>query len=99
MLSEQVKQLLNAPRLTETAQGIDSYPRVIRQEPHGDNYMMVTFALPGLRRQKMLVPIDKWVAGDHLSTHDATMRRLARLTPPRDIGKIAYEVDYPNVAA
>ena len=84
MLSERIKQLLNTPEVTVTQQGVDSYPRVIRQEPHGENHMLVTFALPGLRQQKMLVPLDVWIAGDHLSTHDATMRTLGRLLPPRD---------------
>jgi hypothetical protein len=81
MLSEQVKRLLDTPQLTKVDQGVDSYPRVIRQEPHGENHMLVTFALPGLRRQRMLVPLDKWVAGEHLDTHTATMRHLGNLLP------------------
>lgn len=79
MLSETVKQLLNTPGLTETAQGVNTYPRVIHQEPHGDNHMLVTFALPGLRRQRMLVPLDQWVDGRHLDTHDATVTLLASI--------------------
>lgn len=83
MLSETVKQLLNAPGLTETEQGVDTYPRVIRQQPHGDNHMLVTFALPGLRRSRMLVPTAVWIASGHLDTHDAQVTALSRLLPVR----------------
>ena len=82
MLSEQVKRLLNAPELTEVQQGVDSYPRVIRQEPHGDNHMLVTFALPGLIRAQMIVPLAEWIASGHLDTHPAQIRNLSRLLPP-----------------
>ena len=82
MPPDPVWRLLGAPEVPEPAQGRDTYPRVIRQEPHGDRYMLVTFALPGLRRQRMLVPLEHWVAGDHLDCHDATVKLLSRLCPP-----------------
>lgn len=85
MLNEQVKRLLNAPQLTETKQGIDSYPRVIRQDDAGDNHMLVTFSLPGLRRVRMWTPLATWIAGDHLDCHDAMVNHLSKLLPPRDM--------------
>jgi len=82
MLSEQVQRLLGAPPLSTVQQGIDSYPRVIDQRPHGDNHMLVTFALPGLTRTKMIVPLAEWIASGHLDTHPAQVRNLSRLLPP-----------------
>jgi hypothetical protein len=81
MLSEQVKHWLETPALTPVEQGVERYPRVIRQEPYGENHMLVTFALPGLKRQRMLVPLEKWVAGEHLDTHPATVRHMGLLLP------------------
>ena len=82
MLSEQVKRLLGAPPLSTVQQGIDSYPRVIDQRPHGDNHMLVTFSLPGLVRAQMIVPLAEWIASGHLDTHPAQVRNLSRLLPP-----------------
>ena len=84
MLSEQVQRLLGAPPLSTVQQGIDSYPRVIDQRPHGDNHMLVTFALPGLTRTKMIVPLAEWVASGHLDCHDAMIAQAKRLLPPVD---------------
>ena len=82
MLSEQVQRLLGAPPLSTVQQGIDSYPRVIDQRPHGDNHMLVTFSLPGLVRAQMIVPLAEWIASGHLDTHPAQVRNLSRLLPP-----------------
>lgn len=84
MLSEQVKRLLNTPELTRTEQGVNTYPRVIWQEPHGDSHMLVTFAEPGLKRRKMLVPLAEWIEGRHLDAYDAYVAHSARLLPLRD---------------
>lgn len=82
MLSEQVKRALNCPETTPVSQGQDTYPRVITQTPHGDNHMLVTFAMPGLRRQRMLVPVATWIASGHLDCHDAMLAQAVRLLPP-----------------
>lgn len=74
--------LLPEPQLTQTVQGEDTYPRVIRQEKHGDNVQLVTFALPGLRRAKVWVPVTSWVNLEHLAVHNPMVAQLARLTPP-----------------
>ena len=84
MLSEQVRRLLDAPQLTPVQQGVDSYPRVIRQEPHGENHMLVTFSLPGLIRAQMIVPLAEWIASGHLDCHDAMIAQAKRLLPPVD---------------
>lgn len=82
MLNDQIKQLLNAPQLTRTEQGVDTYPRVIRQDNAGEGHMIVTFALPGLRRARMWVPIDRWVDGQHLDAHAAMMCQQQRERHP-----------------
>ena len=82
MLSDQIKQLLNTPQLTPVQQGVDTYPRVIRQDDAGDGHMIVTFALPGLRRARMWVPTDRWVDGQHLDAHAAMVRQQQRERPP-----------------
>lgn len=82
MLDERAKRLLDAPKLTRTQQGVDSYPRVIRQDHHGDKHLLVTFALPGLRRVKVLVPETEWVNGHHLSMHTAMVTNMSRVHPP-----------------
>jgi hypothetical protein len=82
MLSEQVKQLLDAPQNSPVQQGVDSYPRVIDQSHAGENHMLVTFAVPGLRRVKVWTPVATWVAGGHLDCHDAMMAQRQRLLPP-----------------
>lgn len=82
MLSEQVQRLLDAPQISSVAQGVDSYPRVIDQGHAGENHMLVTFAVPGLRRVKVWTPVATWVAGGHLDCHDAMMAQRARLLPP-----------------
>ena len=84
MLSEQVKRLLNAPELSDVQQGVDTYPRVIDQRPHGDNHMLVTFSLPGLVRAQMIVPLAEWIASGHLDCHDAMIAQAKRLLPPVD---------------
>lgn len=78
-LSEALKLLPDTPQLTRTEQGVDVYPRVLRMEAHGDNHMLITFALPGLRRMQVLMPLDKWVAGEHSGIHAAAMQHLSGL--------------------
>lgn len=74
--------LLPEPKLTPTQQGVDTYPRVIRQERHAGNMQLVTFAIPGLRRVRMLVPVTQWLNLDHLAVHGPMMAQLERLMPP-----------------
>lgn len=74
--------LLPEPQLTRTEQGVDTYPRVIRQERRGDGVQLVTFALPGLRRARVWVPESQWLNLEHLPVHGAMVAQLERLTPP-----------------
>lgn len=74
-----ISELLGAPKVTETRQGEDTYPRVIRQEDHGDGWVTVTFALPGLRRARVRMPYAEWVAGNHAGIHSALMGQLSRI--------------------
>lgn len=80
-LTEALKLLPDTPQLTLTEQGVDVYPRVLKMETHGDNHMLVTFALPGLRRMRVLMPLDKWVAGEHSGIHAAAMEHLSGMLP------------------
>lgn len=68
--------LLPEPPLSQTRQGEDTYPRVIRQERRADGSQLVTFALPGLRRARMVVPNARWLDLEHLAVHPAMMARL-----------------------
>lgn len=74
--------LLPAPTLTNTAQGVDTYPRVLSQQSRGNGTQLVVFALPGLRRARMIVPESQWLNLDHLAAHPAMMAQLSRLMPP-----------------
>ena len=81
-MNEPPEKLLPEPPLTETSQGVDTYPRVIRQEARGDNVQLVTFATPGLGRVRMWVPKSQWLNLDHLAVHGPMMAQLERLHPP-----------------
>ena len=83
MLTENVKQLLNAPKLSETRQGDDTYPRVVRQDKYGDTDQLVTFALPGLQRARVRVTEAEWLQGNHLGIDTALRSSRARLLPPK----------------
>lgn len=74
--------LLPEPGLTKTRQGVDTYPRVIRQDKYGDGVQLVTFAIPGLRRVRVWVPVSQWINCDHLAVHGPMVAQLARLMPP-----------------
>lgn len=74
--------LLPEPRLTQTQQGVDTYPRVIRQVEHSPAVELVTFALPGLRRARVWVPKSQWLNLDHLAVHGPMVAQLERLQPP-----------------
>lgn len=75
-MDPQINRLLNAPTLTETKQGEDTYPRVIRQDVSDDGWVTVTFALPNLRRARVKMPYAEWVAGNAASIHSALMSQL-----------------------
>lgn len=79
--------LLPEPKLTETQQGVDTYPRVICQDKHGDSVQLVTFAIPGLRRVRMWVPLAQWLNLDHLAVHPTIMAQLEHLMPPLQLGR------------
>lgn len=79
MPDQRIANLLGAPTVTATAQGENTYPRVIRQNDTGDGWVTVTFALPGLRRAKVRMPFDEWVAGNHAGMHAALMRQLGHV--------------------
>jgi hypothetical protein len=53
------------------------FPRVIHQEHDGNRGVLVTFALPGLRRAVVRVPFEAWANGEHL----AVGRHLADRPP------------------
>lgn len=74
--------LLPEPGLTQTRQGEDTYPRVIRQDEYNPGVQLVTFALPGLRRARVWVPKSQWLNLDHLAVHGPMVAQLERLMPP-----------------
>lgn len=74
--------LLPEPPLTQTQQGVDTYPRVIRQDEYNPSVELVTLALPGLRRARVWVPKSQWLNLEHLAVHDPLVAQLKRLIPP-----------------
>ena len=84
MLNEQAKRLLEAPTVTLTEQGKDTYPRVLAQRDRDDGALEVTMALPGLRRVRVWVPETAWVNGEHLAMHPALARSAQRVNPLPD---------------
>lgn len=61
------------------------YPRIIDQRPSTRDTMLVTFSLPGLRRVTLRVPLDAWLASEHLPAHRAVHALLERTNGPADI--------------
>ena len=53
------------------------YPQVLSQERSTGGTMLVTFALPGLRKAIIRVPFHSWLNGEHI----AVGRRLAEHHP------------------
>lgn len=51
-----------------------TYPWVISQRPDDDGTVLVTFALPGLRRATVRVPQSVWLDGHHLAIGAALAR-------------------------
>jgi hypothetical protein len=92
-LHELVKQLLDAPTPTQTQQGVDTYPRVLKQEDRGDGAQLITFAMPGLRRVKAWVPESVWVNGDHLGMHAPMLALQQSECPPVDHANDPYRED------
>lgn len=70
------------PPAPRPVNGVESYPHVIDQRPQDDGTVLVTFALPGLRRYTARVPLASWLEGHHLAIGVHMHKTLDALLPP-----------------
>lgn len=70
------------------------YPWVLDQRPGADGMMLVTFALPGLRRATVSVPETVWLEGHHLAIGaDLASSAIMAAVKPDEIDSQADERD------
>lgn len=54
------------PPAPQPRAGGDWWPHVISQVRQDDNTVLVTFAMPGLHRMTVRVPLTSWINGEHM---------------------------------
>lgn len=77
-----VPDFMAAQRAGDVAASRAPVPKVLGQRPQDDGTVLVTFALPGLRRHTVRVPQSVWLQGDHLTIGANVHIALDALLPP-----------------
>lgn len=92
-MAQLVPPWMTPPPDTHPVAGGDWHPHIIAHDVRDDGTVLVTWALPGLARATVRVPLASWLEGHHQPTGAALAAQVRPLLPRPYVPAPSHEQD------